>query len=97
MDPRVRTRFTQEAERLRTGYTAALWAMEKYLRQSNVDVSERIRSLRTTIEHEFGQWSKAFSRVVGPVLLWSARREAARYPAGRPLEPHTFLEPRLKA
>ena len=32
--------------------------------------------------------------VVGHVLLWSARRDAAVYPAGRPLEPQTFVDRR---
>jgi hypothetical protein len=28
------------------------------------------------------------------VLLWSARRDAAVYPMGRALEPHTFVDRR---
>jgi len=34
------------------------------------------------------------NRVAGPLLLWSARREARRFPLGRPLEPPTFLDRR---
>ena len=93
-DGRVRARFQAEAKKLRQGYGAALWAMERYLRESNDTVSERVRELRCQIEHELGGFSRPIDRVVGPVLLWSARREAALYPTGRPLEPRTFVERR---
>ncbi len=93
-DARVRARFNAEADSLRQGYGAALWAMEKYLRKSNRAVSERIRELRREIEHEMGGLSAVIDHVIGPVLLWSARREAAVYPTGRPLEPETFVDRR---
>jgi hypothetical protein len=66
--------------------------MEKYLRDSNRDVSLRVRELRLEIEREFGGWSRAVHRIAGPVLHWSARREARIAPAGRALEPRTFVE-----
>jgi radical SAM superfamily enzyme YgiQ (UPF0313 family) len=93
-DRRVRKRFADEARQLRTGYGAALWAMEKYLRNSNRRVSERIRALRLEIERELGGLTRAIDHAIGPVLLWSARREARRFPAGRVLEPRTFVERR---
>ena len=93
-DARVRARFNAEAEQLRNGYSAALWAMERYLRDSNEAVSQRVRALRRQIEDELGGLSRIVARLGGPVLLWSARREAARYPTGRPLEPRTFVERR---
>jgi hypothetical protein len=92
-DPRVRARVAADGRQLRTGYGAALWAMEKFLRDGNREVSERIRDLRKTLEHEFGAVSRITNAVAGPVLLWSARREA-RHPGGRRLEPPTFLERR---
>jgi len=93
-DPRVRARVHEEAKRLSTGYGAALWAMEKYLKKSNRAVSDRMRALRLEIEREIGGWSPLIHRVVGPVLHWSARREARRAPGGRALEPQTFVERR---
>jgi radical SAM superfamily enzyme YgiQ (UPF0313 family) len=93
-DARVRARVAHEASKLRGGYGAALWAMERYLRDSNGGVSERIRALRREIEREFGGLSTVVDRLIGPVLLWSSRREAAAYPVGRPLEPPTFVERR---
>ena len=90
----MRARFANDAAKLRNGYGAALWAMERYLRRSNADVSGRIGLLRRDIERELGGFSAAIDRSGRPVLLWSARREAALYPAGRPLEPRTFVDRR---
>ena len=91
-DARVRARFNAEADQFRRGYGAALWAMERYLRQSDREVSERIQRLRLDIEAEFGGASRLIARLAGPVLLWSARRQARRFPSGRLLEPRTFVE-----
>jgi hypothetical protein len=91
-DPRVRERLSSAAQQLRVGYGAALWAMEKYLRESNAAASERARALRLQIERELGGFSKVVNNLVGPILLWSSRRDARRFPAGRPLEPRTFVD-----
>jgi len=91
-DPRVRERLASAAEQLRSSYGAALWAMEKYMRESNQAVSERIRELRLQVERELGGLSKYINHLLGPVLLWTSRREARRFPAGRPIEPRTFVE-----
>ena len=93
-DARVRARFRAEADNLRGGYGAALWAMQKYLRSSNQVISERIAELRKQIESEFGVVSRVLDHVIGPLLLWSARHEAATYPEGRRLEPRTFIDRR---
>jgi radical SAM superfamily enzyme YgiQ (UPF0313 family) len=91
-DPRVRARLSSAAQQLRTSYGAALWAMEKYFRESNVAASERARALRLQIERELGGLSRIVNHLVGPILLWSSRRDARRFPTGRPLEPRTFVE-----
>ncbi|HVC20435.1 MAG TPA: cobalamin-dependent protein [Vicinamibacterales bacterium] len=93
-DPRIRARFAEEAAKLRHGYGAALWAMERYLDSSNAHVSARIRDLRRQIERDLGGLARVIDRAVGPALLWSARRDAAAYPTGRPLEPRTFVDRR---
>lgn len=91
---RVRARVAAEADNLKRGYGAALWAMERYLRDSNRAVSERIAELRIQMESEFGVLSRVIDRTVGRLLLWSARRESLVYPEGRPLEPRTFIDRR---
>jgi hypothetical protein len=93
-DTRVRARVGNDAKKLRNGYGAALWAMEHYLRRTNAEVSRRIRGLRQDIERELGGLSVALDHLIGPVLLLAARHEAAHYPAGRPLEPRTFVDRR---
>jgi hypothetical protein len=93
-DPRVRARFQWEARSLRDGYAAALWAMEKHLRRTNEAVSERIRTLRKDVGREFGLLSRVVSRAIGPVLLWSVRREERRLAQGQTYEPRTIIERR---
>ncbi len=93
-DARVRARVRGEAAQLRLGWGAALWAMEKYLRESNRTVSDRIAGLRAQVEREVGGLAPMIDRLAGPVLLWSARRDARRAPGGRRLEPRTFVDRR---
>jgi hypothetical protein len=91
-EPRVRARFAHEARKLRTTYNAALWAMERRLRQTNPSVSERIRKLRREIEAEFGLVTRAVRHVVGPVLTLTSKREDRRLAHGVTYEPKTFVE-----
>jgi hypothetical protein len=93
-DARVRERFATEAQKLGRGYGAALWAMERYLQRSNAPVSDRIGAFRRRMERELGGLSRLIDHALGPVLLWSARQDARAFPAGRPLEPQTFVDRR---
>jgi radical SAM superfamily enzyme YgiQ (UPF0313 family) len=93
-DLRVRERFARENVKLRTAYSAALWASEKYFRKVNREVSEQIHDLRRQIAQEFGTVSRLAANLVGPVLLWTTRREERRVAAGKTYEPPTFLERR---
>jgi radical SAM superfamily enzyme YgiQ (UPF0313 family) len=93
-DPRVRQRVQGEAAQLRTGWGAALWAMERYVRGSDRDMSRRIGDLRRQVEREVGGWSPVIDRLAGPALLWSARLEAWIAPGGYRHEPRTFVERR---
>jgi len=93
-DLRVRERFERENVKLRTAYSAALWAAERYFRRVNKDVSQQIHELRREISHEFGGMSRLVANVVGPYLLWSTRREDRRLAKGVTYEPPTILERR---
>ena len=93
-DPLVRARAWLEAKQLRTSYGAALWAMEKYLRDTNRQVSERIRELRVEVERELGIVSRLVNHIAGPVALWASRRDHRLFPEGRPLEPRMFVDRR---
>jgi radical SAM superfamily enzyme YgiQ (UPF0313 family) len=91
-DARVRERFSREAEKLKTAYNAALWAMEKQFSRVNEGGGGQIRELRRQIEREFGTVARTASRVGGPLLWWTSRREERRLAAGKTYEPPMFLE-----
>ena len=91
-EPRVRERFTHEAHKLRTTYNAALWAMEKRLKRSNPEVAIRIRALRCEIESAFGLSTRLLRMMLGPVLVWTSKREDRRLANGVTYEPQTFVE-----
>lgn len=91
-DGRVRARFEWQAEQFKHAYTGALWAMERQLKKTNEDIAARVRQLRAQVEGEFGAISKWAARLIGPVMLWSARREERRLARGKTYEPPTFIE-----
>ncbi|MGA7291577.1 MAG: B12-binding domain-containing radical SAM protein [Terriglobales bacterium] len=93
-DPRVRQRFAREMKKLSSAYNAALWAMEKQFKKINVSVSERIHRLRREIESEFPVVARLTAASLGPILLWTTRREDKRLAAGQTYEPPTFIERR---
>jgi radical SAM superfamily enzyme YgiQ (UPF0313 family) len=93
-DPRVRERFTREMKKLSSAYNAALWVMEKEFKKVNRSVSDRIHKLRREVEKEFPVVARLTAASLGPVLLWSTRREDRRLAKGRTYEPPTFLERR---
>jgi radical SAM superfamily enzyme YgiQ (UPF0313 family) len=93
-DPRVRERFAREVKKLSSAYNAALWAMEREFRKVNRAVSERIHKLRREVEGEFPVVARLTAASLGPVLLWSTRREEHRLARGCTYEPPTFIERR---
>ena len=93
-DPRVRERFEREMKKLSSAYNAALWAMEKEFKKVNGTVSAKIHKLRREVEKEFPVVARLTAASLGPVLLWSTRREEKRLAAGHTYEPPTFLERR---
>ena len=93
-DPRIRSRFAWEVRSIKTAYSGLLWAMERRLRDSNEGLSRQIRALRHDIGNEFGAAARLMSGILGPVFLWSSRREQRRLAAGKTYEPATFIERR---
>jgi len=69
-----------------------LWAMERDFKKINERVSAQIHELRRQFKAEFPVLSRLSTAFLGPVLLWSARREERRLAAGRTYEPATFIE-----
>jgi len=93
-DARVRERFEREMHRLSGLYGSALWAMEHQFRKVDREVSERIRALRREFRCESGVVAKIMPAVLGPILLWTTRREERRLARGKTYEPPTILERR---
>jgi hypothetical protein len=89
---RIRERFARDAAKLRTAYSAALWAMEKQLQAVNREVSQEIRFFRGEIEKEFGLIARAAARLGGPFLLRASQREERRLASGWTYEPPMFVE-----
>ncbi len=93
-DARVRERFAREVKKLSSAYNAALWVMEREFRKVNRTVSERIHKLRREVQKESPVVARLTAASLGPILLWSTRREENRLAKGRTYEPPTFLERR---
>ena len=93
-DPRVRERYEREGKELRKTYGPALWAIEHELRETNAEVSRRVGDLRRELEGEFGSFTRWVSRIAGPIMLWSTRREERKLAQGKVYEPPTFVERR---
>ena len=64
---------------------------EAVLHRSNAKVSARVREVRLELNRELGGLRRAYNRLIGPVVLWAARREARRFPHGRIIEPPTSI------
>ncbi len=93
-DPRVRERFAREGKKLSHAYNAALWVMEREFKKVNRGVSDQIHKLRRDVEKEFPVVARLTAALLGPLLLWSTRREENRLGAGCTYEPPTFVERR---
>jgi hypothetical protein len=66
--------------------------MEHQFRSVNRSVSEKMKALRKDVESESGIFARLGSRALGPLLLWTTRREERRLAKGKTYEPPTFLE-----
>lgn len=93
-DARVRARFEWEIRSLKLAYSGLLWAMERQMRGVNESVSRKVGDLRREIGGEFGWWNRLLAGAVGPIALWSSRREQKALAAGKTYEPPTFIERR---
>ena len=93
-DPRIRRRFEWEIRSLKTGYSSLLWAMERQLRRTNQKMSRQIHEFRKELGSEFGVLSRIAGGLLGPIVLWTSRREQKRLADGKTYEPRSFVERR---
>lgn len=93
-EARVRERFEREAAKLKHAYHAMLWAIERQLQERHAAVGEKVRALRAEIAREFGLTARLAARLLGPLMLWTTRREEKRLARGQTYEPATIIERR---
>jgi radical SAM superfamily enzyme YgiQ (UPF0313 family) len=93
-DLRVRARFEREISEAKAAYGAILWAMEHRLKKRNQLISARVRELRKQMASEFGFASRLTAKILGPLLLWTTRREEKLLANGKTYEPETIIERR---
>ena len=91
-DARVRRRLARESNSYRKYAPSALWAMERYISDSNRNVVDKMRRLRFQMRDEQNFWERAVNMTLGPVLLASIRREADRLKDGFKYEPPTIVD-----
>jgi hypothetical protein len=68
--------------------------MERDFRKVNRRVSEQIHFLRREIGKEFPVVARLTATLLGPVLLWTTRREEKWLASGGTYEPPTIVERR---
>jgi uncharacterized Tic20 family protein len=66
--------------------------MERQFKKVDANVSQQIRALRHEFKQEGGIVSRMMPAVLGPVLLWTTKREEKRLAKGKTYEPPTILE-----
>ncbi len=67
--------------------------MEKHLDDANTEVAQKIEDLRKDIRRECGSLSAWWTaNILGPLMLWTTRREEKRLARGVTYEPETFVE-----
>ncbi len=93
-DPRVRTRYRREARVLPVSFTGALWAMEKYFKESNAALAARVSRLRSDFHMEFGASSRIAAACGGRAIRALIRREEKRLKNGWAYQPPLFVDRR---
>ena len=68
--------------------------MEREFKKVNREVSEQIHVLRREVGKEFGWAARVTANLLGPVLLWTTRREARKLASGKTYEPPAIVERR---
>ena len=91
-EKRIRERFEREGATMRTAYSGMLWAMERQLRKTNRAASDQIRALRMEMAKELGVLSRLTGNLLGPLVLWTTRREERRLAGDWTYEPEVIID-----
>ena len=90
-DGRVRDRINRECADMPTVQAGVLWASEKW-RETSEQMREKLKSLRKSLEAEFGWKAKVSAPLVGRYIRFKMALEQRRISKGRTYEPPTFYE-----
>jgi hypothetical protein len=90
-EKRIRERFGAKVNLLRTAYTAAVWAMNKYYRDSK-PLATQTGDLLKRLYTEFGWKTRLFAEAAGRFVYFMLKREEQRLARGWSYEPDSFYE-----
>jgi len=89
-DPAVRDRYAWDTAPLRTAYTGAVWAMEKWYKK-NPDLAAKMDELLRDLYRAYGLRTRLLAPVIGMYALARLRREERRLNRGWTYEPRSFV------
>jgi hypothetical protein len=93
-EKRIRERFRREARILPLDFSSALSAMERYFRNTNRHVTEKVQKVRSELHKEFGLKARLAGALGGKYVFRSLRREEQRLNSGWTYQPPMFVEKR---
>ena len=93
-DTRVRQRYHREARILPVSFTGALWAMERYFKESNAALAARVSKVRADFHLEFGAKSRIAAAFGGRAIRALIHREERRLEKGWTYQPPLFVDRR---
>lgn len=91
-DSRIRRRYAEEMQPLRTTYAAAVWAMATWYSNSNPALAAKLRLLLKQLYQAFGWPTRLYAPTVGRYIHFAMHREEKRLAQGWTPEPVTFCE-----
>jgi hypothetical protein len=95
--PRHPVRHRQAGAGLARRHAQAERGGDEQVEHRQVRLPRRPYGVRLETEREFGLGATLGNHVLGPILLWSSKRETRGHRRGRPREPRTFVERRSAA
>lgn len=90
-DKRVRDRFSEEVQPLRSMYAGAVWAMKKWYRHDK-NLHRQLDDLLHDIYSTLGLQPRLIAPVAGRYIYYAMKRENKRMENGWTIEPETVLE-----
>jgi len=93
-DARIRDRFRREVRHFSIKFGGAVWAMERYFRDRNRALAQKIRIVRKDIQAEFRLKAKVLGAISGGFLRYRIWAEERKLRSGWTYVPPTFVERR---